>query len=77
MTYLDMVNDFASRPRDVHTVPIRKSKEVWFYTYVQDGILYVESAKGHTPSCSISMPRKINPEQFDRMVDIYHRRCQG
>lgn len=77
MTYLDMVNDFANSPRDIHTVPITKRQEIWFYAYVEDGILYVKSAKEHRPSCNISSPRKINPEHFDRMKKIYHRRCHG
>lgn len=77
MTYSDIVKDFENNPRDVHTVPINRRAEVWFYTFVERGIVYATSAKEHRPSNRISIPRKIDPKHFDEMVKIYNRRCCG
>ena len=77
MTYLDIVNSFESNPRDVHTVPISNTVPRWFYTYVEDGIVYITNAKDHKNSSKLSASRKIDPKQFDAMLDLYYRRCNG
>ena len=77
MTYSDLVKNFLENPRDVKSVPIRKTSGVWFYTYVENGIVYVTKAKDHKPSSNISIPRKIDPKHFDEMVILYQRRCCG
>lgn len=77
MTYSDIVRIFEDNPRDVHTVPINGRAGLWFYAFVKSGVVYVTTAKEHKPSCSISMPRTLDPKQFDEMVKIYYRRCKG
>ena len=77
MTYIDIVNSFLKRPRDVHTVPIRRNKELWFYVFEENGIVYVKSALEHKPSSNITKQRRLDPEHFDSMIEIYRRRCCG
>ena len=76
--YHRMVESFQKNPRDVHTVPLDSSKSPrWFYVFVKEGILHVTSSKNHFPSRVISGDRPILPEQFETMLDIYHRRQKG
>ena len=77
MTYHDIVCSFQNNPRDVHTVPTTNREPRWFYTYVDDGVVYVSNAREHENSSEISKPRRIEPNQFDVMLDLYQKRCAG
>lgn len=77
MTYLDIVRDFQNNPRDIHTVPTTNTDPRWFYTYVDDGVVYVAHAREHENSSKLSKPRRIEPKQFEAMLDLYQRRCAG
>jgi len=76
-TYRDLVYSFGANPRDVHTVPLDGREPIWFYTYAEDGVLYVEAGRDHFPKSTISGRHKINPSEFELMLDIYRRRKQG
>lgn len=69
--------DFSNNPRDVQTQPITNKNPSWFYVHVIGENVYVEAAKNHDNSCSIEIPRKLNPSEFEKMLDIYHRRNAG
>ena len=76
--YDQVVQSFQEKPRDVHTIPLNAHKTpLWFHVFAKDGILYVTSAKSHLPSSNISGHRSLPPEQFETMLDIYHRRQKG
>ena len=75
MNYADLVNVFAANPHDVHTVPIQAWRQpVWFSVRAENGKLYVDNAESHLPSSRISCPRVLAPGQFERVLEIYHRR---
>ncbi len=77
MTYKEAALDYALNPRDVHTVLKDGRIGHWFYAYTEDGIIYAAPAKNHNPSCHMRKPIKINENQFENMLDLFHRRLAG
>ena len=77
MNYNDLLKNFKSNPRDIHTFPLTGKKPSWFYCYVEDEKLYVDAPKNHTPACQIKSSREINKNEFDAMFDLYNRRLKG
>ena len=76
--YQDLVVSFRNKPRDIHTVPIAPGVlPKWFYVFEKDGYIYVESGHAHFPQNRIKMPRRLNPDEYEVMLDIYHRRKRG
>ena len=74
--YDKIIKDFKCRPRDVHTVPIRSKLYKWFHVFVENGILYVESAHYNTPKSSVKK-RALLREECNNILEIYHRRMAG
>lgn len=74
--YQDLVTSYSQKPRNVHTVPLRGTP-MWFFTYVDKGYVYVAPAHAKTPSSKMRAPRRLNPAEFDTMLDLYHRRNKG
>lgn len=74
--YQDLVSSYSQEPRDVHTIPLR-GNPIWFFTYVDKGFVYVKPAHSKTPSSQIRTPRKLNPTEFDTMLELYHQRNKG
>lgn len=78
MMYQQLVKSFQTRPRDVHTVPILQDREpVWFYTYIYNGLVCVESGRFHDARSHISGRRVLNQDEYDTMLALYHRREKG
>lgn len=75
----EIIRSFTENPRDVQTQPLTKRTSLWFYVYVENGTLYVDCAKEHSPSSNLSNRRKIsnNAKKCDIMFDIYRRRKCG
>ena len=75
----EIIKSFAANPRDVKTNPLRNRAALWFYVYVEDGRLYVDCAKEHTPSSKLSTRRMLSSgaEKCNIMYDIYRRRKSG
>lgn len=48
-----------------------------FFTYIDKGYVYVEPARSKMPASKIRTPRKLDPAEFDTMLDLYHRRNKG
>ena len=74
--YQDLVVSYSQEPRDVHTIPLRVTP-VWFYTYIDKGYIFVKPAHKKTPASKIRTPRKLDPAEFDTMLDLYRRRNKG
>ena len=74
--YQDLIISYLKEPRDVHTIP-QYGTPIWFFTYVEAGYVYVRPAYAKTPSSKIRNPRRLNPSEFDTMLELYHRRCAG
>lgn len=53
--------------RDLHTVPMTNREQKWFYVYVEDGKLYVESAKNNMPKSNIKRT-KMDEKKFEIML---------
>ncbi len=76
-TWEEMVSSYINNPRDVKTIPLHK-EGVWFYVYVENNNIYVESARNHlTNSSVIRNRRKIENEKADIMLSFYYRRKKG
>ena len=71
-----IIKEFKVNPRDIHTVPMRKREPKWFFVYVEDEKLYIESARYHMPKSNIKKI-KMDKNKFDCMLEIYHRRLKG
>ena len=77
-TYSDIAAAFRGEPRDVSTAPVQKNTvPKWFYVYECRNTVFVSSGRAHDNSCSIASDRRLKPEEFDIMLDIYHRRQHG
>ena len=75
---ITIVASYTANPRDVHTVPIhRQTSQKWFHVSIKDGFIYVEAAHSHQPASNISIPRKLDPQEFDDMLSLYHQRQCG
>ena len=74
--YKKIVKEFKRNPRDVHTVPLVKKTYKWFYVSVDRDKLYVESARDHTPKCSVKR-RILLEKECNEILSIYHRRSRG
>ena len=76
-TWEEMLSSYINNPRDVKTIPLKK-EGVWFYVYVENNDIYVESARNHLAnSSSIKNRRKIEKEKVDIMLSLYNRRKKG
>ena len=51
ITWEEMVSSYINNPRDVKTIPLQK-EGVWFYVYVENDDIYVESARNHLANSS-------------------------
>lgn len=74
--YQDLVESYSQEPRDVPTNPLRKESR-WFFAYTEKVYIFVKSSSLKTPSCKIQIPRRLNPSEFDTMLDFYVRRNKG
>ncbi len=72
----DIIKEFINYPRDLHTVPMTNREPKWFYVYVEDGKLYVESARNNMPKSNIKRT-KMDEKKFEIMLEIYHKRLKG
>ena len=75
--YIDLVNSYKNNPRDVSTKPLTKKEGKWFYVYVDNGKIYIDVAKEHTPKCSISKPRILFEKEIEEIFELYVKRKQG
>ena len=75
----EIIKSFTTNPRDVQTNPLGKRTKLWFYVYVENGKLYADCAKEHTPSSNLSKRRMLSSgaEKCNIMYDIYRRRKCG
>ena len=76
VTWEEMISAYINNPRDVKTIPLQGAG-IWFYVYVENGDIYVESAKKHSDSSIIRNRRKIEKEKVDAMLSLYYRRKKG
>lgn len=72
----DIVMALKNTPRDIQTVPLRGLGK-WFYVYSDGKSVYIENSKSHVPSCQISHTRRLEEDKFEKMLDLYSRRCKG
>lgn len=75
--WLKIIQDLKDNPRDLHTVPKTSAKPKWFYAYTDGDKIYVENAKEHNPSSSISLRRALDFTNFEKIYPIHLRREKG
>lgn len=77
MTYKELTNEFQANPRDVHTVPLDGRTPIWFYVHTEGGTIYATPAEEHKPSSRMKSPIPVIESEFEKMLDLYHRRLSG
>ena len=77
MTYKEIANEFTANPRDVHTVPLDGRAPIWFYVHAEGGIVYATPAETHKPSSRMKSPIPVKESEFEKMLELYHRRLDG
>ena len=73
----EIVNSFNKRPRDVATSPINNSVPKWFYVFVSNGNVCIESGRTHKNVSSVKGTRRLNRAEFEDMLVLHHRRNRG
>ena len=76
-TWEELIKSFSETPRDVATVPMKRTQCKWFYVSVRGDKLCVESGKHHDNPSKIKGARKLNDEDLEKMYDFYVRRNNG
>lgn len=76
-TWEELIKSFSETPRDVATVPMKRTQCKWFYVSVRGDKLCVESGKHHDNPSKIKSARKLNEEDLATMYDFYVRRNNG
>ena len=77
MTYAQIVSEFKNKPRDVSTSPISNVQPKYFHVTSVDGSIYISNAISHQHSSRIRTDRKLNENEYEPMLNLYHRRQAG
>ena len=75
--WLGIISDLKSNPRDLHTTPKSNKKPLQFYAYTDGKYIYIDNAKGNTPSSKISSKRKLTFTELEKIYPIHLRREKG
>ena len=75
--YSEIVNNFRNNPRDICTKPMNRRTGKWFYVYVEDGKVFVDSAKTNNPKSTISKPRVLLEKELGDIFELYLKRKKG
>ena len=71
-----LVNSYENNPRDVITRP-QNRQGIWFYVYVENKCIFIESARDHTNSSAIKGRRRLEYDKADVMLALYYDRKTG
>ena len=74
--YSKIIEEFSAFPRDVSTVPTTERDGKWFYVFVKNGELYVESGHEKEPKSAVRR-RKLKESECLPLLGLYHRRESG
>ena len=77
MNWQTVYESFLHNPRDVKTTPKTNQTPLWFFVYAEDGNLYIESAKNHSNSSKITQRRRLDKNNFAKMLELNDRRNRG
>lgn len=72
-----IVYSFQTTPRNVSTNPIILKAPLYFYTYAENGKLYVETGRNCSNSSIIESRRQLIENECDKMYELYLRRKRG
>lgn len=76
LTFWEILASFSKKPRDVKTVPLHGQGK-WFYVETDGNNIYIENSSNHRPSVELSAPRRLDKENFDKMLSLFIRRKKG
>ena len=71
LTVKDIVHSYTSNPRNV----ITRKNGVWFYAYGDGENVYIESGRGKVPCSKITVRRRLDLNNFDRVYLMYKQGC--
>ena len=77
MNWQTVYESFLHDPRDVKTTPKANRTPLWFFVYAEDGNIYIGNAKNHSISSKITQRRKLDKNNFEKMMDLNDRRDRG
>ena len=70
-----IINYYKDNPQDVKTVPVNKNiSGKWFYVYVENNGLYVESGKEHPDKSNITGRRRLQENDLETIYRLYNDR---
>ena len=67
LTWKAILDEFTEKPRDV----ITRENGVWFYAYGDGKDVYVESGKNHKKSSKITVRRRLDYKNFEKVLNLY------
>lgn len=62
---------------ELPTIPSTNRKPLWLQAYIDNGVLFVDSAKNNMPSSNMKKRRKITKKDFLTVYPYYHRWAKG
>jgi len=76
-TWSKINNALRKGSMEIATVPSDNRTPLWFTTYIEKDVLYVDKAKVHAPSSKMSAPRRISQKDFNFVYSYYSRWANG
>ena len=77
ISWANIVESYASNPRDVQTVPVTNKKPIWFFVHVENENIYITDAEYHKDSSKVCNPIKLQKNKLDNMLELYLKRKNG
>lgn len=77
MTWQTIYESFLHNSRDVRTTPKTNRTPLWFFVYAEKGDIYIENAKNHSNSSKITQRRKLDKNNFTKMMNLNDQRDRG
>lgn len=67
LTWDEIMKSFTQNPRDV----ITRENGIWYYVYSEKDNVYIESGKNHTNRSRITVRRRLDKENFEKVLAMY------
>lgn len=77
MDWQTIYESFKENPRDIRTTPKGNRQPRWFFVYSEKGNVYIDNAREHNYSSKIKQRRKLDKDNFEKMIVLYDKRNHG
>jgi hypothetical protein len=72
-----IIKNVMKQSTDLPTIPKTSRAPLWFHVSSDGESLFIDNAKDHSPSSSLSSMRKLTYKEFEKIYPIYLKREQG